>query len=115
MARLRFCFFHQAVQVAGVGEVAVVQEKTLVQQSRLMVKVVNAKGVEGAASADDAVYLVAFVQEQLGEVTAVLAGDAGNQCGLVAVGFFVHWFVVFALGIGPRRFIIILLFVFALG
>ena len=33
----------------------------------------------------DAVDLVALVQQELREVCAVLAGDAGNQCGLANV------------------------------
>jgi glutaminyl-peptide cyclotransferase len=42
--------------------------------------VVDAVGVEGAGAADDAVDLVALGQQELGEVGAVLAGDAGDEC-----------------------------------
>ena len=36
-------------------------------------------GVEAGRAPDDAVDLVALVEQQLGQVRAVLAGDAGDQ------------------------------------
>ena len=33
-----------------------------------------------AGAADDGVHLVALLEQQLGEIGAVLAGDAGDQC-----------------------------------
>jgi hypothetical protein len=54
---------------------------------RVPVDVVQAAGVEGAGAADDAMHLVAFGQEELGQacaersrsIGAVLAGDAGDE------------------------------------
>lgn len=45
----------------------------------ILVKVLDPAGVEGAASSDDAVDLVALVDEELGQVAAVLTGDAGDE------------------------------------
>ena len=45
----------------------------------ILVKVLDPAGVEGAASSDDAVDLVALVDEELGQVAAVLSGDAGDE------------------------------------
>ena len=67
-----------AGEVAAVGEVAVVQLEAGVVDVGVLVDVVNALGVEGAGAALDAVDGVAFFQEELGEVRAVLAGDAGD-------------------------------------
>ena len=50
---------------------------------RVLVKVIDPGGVEAARAPFDAVHLVALLQQQLGQVAAVLAGDAGNQgCGM---------------------------------
>jgi hypothetical protein len=46
---------------------------------RILVEVVDAVGVEQRAAALDAVHLVALVEQELGEVGAVLAGDAGDE------------------------------------
>lgn len=45
----------------------------------ISVEVVDAGGVEGGGSADDAVHLVALGQQELGEVRPVLARDAREQ------------------------------------
>jgi hypothetical protein len=45
---------------------------------RVVVEVLDALGVEGAGAADEAVHFVIFREQQLGQVRAVLAGDAGN-------------------------------------
>ena len=46
----------------------------------VLVKVVDARGVEGAGTANDAVDLVALGDKQVGQVRAVLAGDACDEC-----------------------------------
>ena len=46
---------------------------------RVAVEVVDAAGVEGAGAADDAVDFVAFGEQELGQIGAVLAGDAGDR------------------------------------
>jgi hypothetical protein len=45
---------------------------------RVAVQVVDAVGVEERRAALDAVHLVALVEQELGEIGAVLAGDAGD-------------------------------------
>ncbi len=57
----------------------------------VLVEVLDPSRVEGGGSADDAVHLVALGQEELGQVGAVLAGDASDEghaagAGLLAVG-----------------------------
>ena len=46
---------------------------------RVDVEVVDPPGVELARAADQAVHLVALVEQQLGQVRAVLAGDARDE------------------------------------
>jgi hypothetical protein len=65
---------HQAVLV---DEVPVVQDQ-------LLPHVIDPPRVEGAAAAHEAVDLVALLEQKLGQVAAVLPGDAGDQCLLRA-------------------------------
>ena len=72
---------NDAGQVAGVGQVAVMQLEAGVVHMRVLVDVVNALRVERAGPALDAVDRVAFFQQEFGKIRAVLAGDAGDESG----------------------------------
>ena len=58
---------------------AVLVDEIAVVQGQAIADVVDAPGVEGAAPADEAVHLVALLEQQLGQVAAVLPGDAGDE------------------------------------
>ena len=58
------------------------QAQPVVGDVRVLVDVVEPLGVERARAADDAVDLVALGEQQLGQVRAVLAGDAGDERAL---------------------------------
>ncbi len=73
------------MRLRAVGEVRVVEEEPRLRLERVAIEVVDPAGVERAGAADQPVDLVALLQEELGEVRAVLAGDPGDQ-GLLAVG-----------------------------
>jgi len=75
-------FLHDAHQVAGIGEVTVVQLEVGVVNVRVLVDVVYPLCVERAGPALDAVHDVAFFQKKFSQVGAVLAGDAGDQSNL---------------------------------
>jgi hypothetical protein len=61
-------------QVHGVRQVAIVQK-----QMRIGVDMLDARCVECTRAANDAVNLVAFFEKQIGEITSVLSGDAGDE------------------------------------
>jgi hypothetical protein len=44
-----------------------------------LVEVIDAAGVEAAGPPLDAVHRIALLQQQLGQIGAVLAGNAGDQ------------------------------------
>lgn len=68
-------FAHQTDQAGGIGQVAVVQgDRVLLDQ------VVDTSGVGDGSAADDAVDLIALLQQKLCQIRAVLTGDASNQC-----------------------------------
>ena len=66
----------------GVCQIAVVQEQAPALDMRVLVDPVEPLGVEARRAADDPVHLVALAEQQLGEVGAVLACDAGDQRAL---------------------------------
>ncbi len=55
------------------------QNEVLVLHVWVLVDVVDTLGIEQGSATLDAVHLVAFFKEKLGEVGTVLAGDAGDQ------------------------------------
>ena len=79
---IRLYLLNDPDQVCAVGEVAIVQHQARVALVRILVEVINAGGVEAAGPALDAMDGVALVQQQLRQIRAVLAGDAGDQCVL---------------------------------
>jgi len=74
----------EVVDLAGLDRLqrpgqAVLVDEVAVVQREAVADVVDPPGVEGAAAADEAVDLVSLLQEQLGEIAAVLPGDARDQ------------------------------------
>ena len=69
----------QVGQRVSVGQVAVVQEHPGLVQMRVQVQVVDALRTEGAGATDQPVDLIALVQQQLGQVGTVLAGDPREE------------------------------------
>ena len=70
------------IRLRRIGQVAVVQDEARGLLVRILVQVIDAVGVEERGAALDAVHLVALVEQELGEIGAVLAGDAGDQSNL---------------------------------
>src|SRR2546423_9809446 len=58
------------------------QKKTDAVNVRVDVKMIDAGSVEGARPPDYSVNLVAFCQQQIGQITSILAGDPGDQGAL---------------------------------
>ena len=69
---------NDSLQVAAVAQVAVVQREAWIQLVWILIKVIDTSGVEAAGPALYAVYGIALFQQQLRQVAAVLAGDAGD-------------------------------------
>ena len=56
------------------------QNKVAAIDVRVLIEMIDAIGVEQTAAPLDAVHDVVFLEQKLGEVGAVLAGDSGNEC-----------------------------------
>ncbi len=66
-------------QVGAVGDVAVVQRQVGRILVAVLVEMVDAMRIEGAGPPDNAMDLVAPIQEKLCQVGAILPGDAGYE------------------------------------
>lgn len=64
----------------GAGQVAVVETEILLFDVGILINMVDAVGVERRGAAFNAVDFIALLQEELGQVGAVSAGDAGDEC-----------------------------------
>ena len=66
---------HQTDQAGGIGQVAVVQgDRVLLDQ------VVDTSGVGDGSTADNAVDLIALLQQKLCQIGTVLTGDTSDEC-----------------------------------
>jgi hypothetical protein len=54
------------------------QEQANTIDVRVNVKMIDTRGVECAGAANNSMHLVAFFQQQIGQITSVLTGNAGN-------------------------------------
>ena len=75
-------FLHQPDQVGGIRHVPVMQEHLYALLVRVMVQVIDAAGVERRRTPLHPVHLVALVEQQFGQIGAVLPGNAGDKCTL---------------------------------
>ncbi len=66
-------------QVDRIAQIAVVQKHAHPVDVRIGIKMVDARSVKCAGAANDPVHFVAFLQQQIGQITTILAGDAGNE------------------------------------
>ena len=55
------------------------QDEAAIRHVRVLIEMVDPFGVEQGSAPLDAVYLVTLIQEKLGKIGAVLAGDSGDQ------------------------------------
>ncbi len=69
-------------QPGAVGHIAIMQAQPGAGEMRIVVEVIDAVGIEQARPPHQAMHLIALGQQQLGQVGAVLAGDAGDQRAL---------------------------------
>ena len=67
------------VERAGIVQVTVDEVQPLSLTVRVLVKVAESFGVEGAGAADYSVDVVPLAKEQFRQITTVLACDSGNQ------------------------------------
>jgi hypothetical protein len=74
----------QPGQRRGVGHVAVMQRERAVALRAGIEQMLDAGGVAARGAAHEAMYAVVLRQQQLGEIGAVLSGDAGNERDLLS-------------------------------
>ena len=81
----------EVVDLVGPARAQRVDERALVEQVALVqrdapAQVLDAVEALGRGAAHHAVDLVALLEQELGQVGAVLAGDAGDQCAVASSG-----------------------------
>src|SRR5262249_34391382 len=69
----------QLLEPAAVGKIAVVQDELRIRLVQVLEDVDDTAAVERGRAANDAVNLVAFFEEKLGQIGAILARDAGDE------------------------------------
>ena len=60
------------------------QNKTTALLVRILIQMIDTIGIEQRRASFDTVNFVAFFEQELSQIRAVLSGDAGDEC------FFIH-------------------------
>ena len=76
---VRLYFLHDTHEVAGIAEVAVMQNKMPFTGVRILVQVIYAIRIEEGCPAFDAMNFIALAQQKFREIRAVLPGNAGDE------------------------------------
>ncbi len=76
---VRLHFLQDTGQVGAVGQIAIVQMEFRVGSVRILVDVIHAFSVKRGGATLDAVNLIAFLQQQLCQIRAILPGNAGDE------------------------------------
>ena len=75
---VRLHFLNDSNQIGGISQIPVVQRETDIFLMRILVKMINAIGIEGRCAALYTMNVVALRQKEVGQVRAILSGDTRN-------------------------------------
>ena len=81
-----------ADEIGGVGQIAVVQNEIAVADVWILIQVVNAIRIEQRRAALDAVDHIAFAEQKLCQIGAILAGYSGDKGNFGHVSF-MRWYL----------------------
>ena len=70
----------QADEIGRIRDVAIMQKEAQVRHMRIAVEMIDAIRIDERRPPLHAMDDIAFLDEQFGQIGAILAGDAGNQC-----------------------------------
>ena len=70
---------HHVNQAGGIRHVAVVKHQAPLFLVGVLIQVVDAVGIQQGSAALDAMHFVPLFEQELGEIGAILTGDAGDQ------------------------------------
>ncbi len=80
---IRLGLLDDADEAGAICHVAMVQKKTHAFFMAILIQVVDAVGIEQRGAPLQAMHDVAFVEQEFGQVSAILPGHAGNQCNFL--------------------------------
>ena len=76
---IRLQLIEQFYQIYRVCQISVVQEEPDPMDVRILVEVIDPRGIKRAGPPDDSMHLISFVQKQVRQVRSILAGDPSNK------------------------------------
>src|SRR5882724_7988930 len=76
---VRLQFVKKLHKIHRVAEVPVMKKHSHPVYVWISVKMINSRGVKRAGAANNPVDFVAFLKQQISQITSVLAGDAGDE------------------------------------
>ena len=100
-------FLNDADEVGAVRQVTVMQLEADISVVRVLVQVVDAIGIKEGGSAFDPVHLIAFLQQQFGQIRTVLPRDSRYQCSFHAASDVFRKVQILAGGSGQIDFLVL--------
>ncbi len=76
---IRLHLLDNAHEAAGIRHITIVKDKLTFLDVRILIKMIDAIGIEQGGATLDAVDDIPLMQQEFREIRAVLAGDAGNE------------------------------------
>src|SRR5262249_17955669 len=76
---VRLQAIEQLDQIHGISQVAVVEKETDAVDVRVLVKMIDPRGIKGAGAPDNSVNLVALRKQEVRQIGSILAGNPGDQ------------------------------------
>jgi hypothetical protein len=70
----------QLPKAAGIGHVGEMEAEAAAVFVEIAIDAIQTVGIEAAGAPFESVDFIALPQQEFGQVGAVLAGDAGNEC-----------------------------------
>src|SRR5882724_1049017 len=84
---VRLQFVKKLHKIHRVAEVSVMQKQSHTVYVWISVKMINSRGVKRAGAADNPVNFIPFLKQQIGQITSILASNAGDERPL-------HWALI---------------------
>lgn len=76
---IRLHLLNNSNQVCAICEIAIMKGQSLILLMRILIKMINAAGVETTGTPLDAMHGISLLQQQLGQIGTILACDTGNE------------------------------------
>ena len=74
------CLLHHPNEIGRIGQITIMQEQPHAAGMRVLIEVIDARGIERRAPALEPMHLISLGQQKLGQIGTVLPGNSCDEC-----------------------------------